>query len=136
MKLTEVQLPDGTAQVYLDIADALVQAYLASSGLVEATLKLIELNLAAHYVFITPSGGQLSQGMLTEIKVGSSEERYSTMTSTKYGIGTSPYGQLAMALDTTGALASLAANPLKAQFEVVGDGSTNEDVYDYWPYSI
>lgn len=113
---------DDVLQLYLDAAYVIVDEELSTVGYSSDRLKLIELNLAAHFATNGPSvtGGTYTSGQLEYIKVGSSEERYATMSNSSWGIATSVYGQIAMALDTSGKLAGqLASKPLKARFSVI-----------------
>lgn len=111
---------DATLQVYLDIANLVIVENLASAGFSTERLKLIELNLAAHFATQVPSSAGGSAGQLESLRVGQSEETYKTYMTGEYGLATSVYGQIAMALDTTGTIAGLlAAKPLKAIFAVV-----------------
>lgn len=114
-------LVDGVLQTYLDIANLIVVENLATAGYSDERLKLIELNLAAHFATQGPAGaGTYSAAQLESIRVGQSEERYRTSVSSAFGLSTSLYGQVAMALDTSGILAGLlASSALKATFEVV-----------------
>lgn len=110
---------DSTLQLYLDAANSIVTDLLSLAGYDADRMKLIELNVAAHFATNGPYNGSYSSGMLESIKVGQSEERYTSVKSSNYGIATSIYGQIAMGLDTQGLLAGLlASNPLKAIFEV------------------
>lgn len=111
---------DATLQLYLDAANSIITDVLASAGYTSDRMKLIELNLAAHFATNGPANGSYSSGMLESIKVGQSEERYTSLTSSQYGVATSIYGQIAMALDTKGLLAGLmASKPLKALITVI-----------------
>jgi len=110
---------DSTLQLYLDAANSIIADVLASAGYDSNRMKLIELNVAAHFATNGPYNGSYSSGMLNSVKVGQSEERYSSLKSSEYGLATSVYGQIAMGLDTQGLLAGiLASKPLKAFLEV------------------
>lgn len=110
---------DSTLQLYLDAASAIISDVLSLAGYTSDRMKLIELNIAAHFATNGPYNGSYSSGMLQSIKVGQSEERYTSLESSNYGIATSIYGQIAMGLDTQGLLANLlASKPIKAIFEV------------------
>jgi hypothetical protein len=96
---------------FIDDANLLVTAHLGDSGLSAALLEMIERYLAAHYVTIS-QGGQL-----TLQKVGQSSEMIAGKFST--GLNSTRYGQQAVALDTTGALAKIAEPSKKALFKVI-----------------
>lgn len=107
---------DGVLQTYLDVAAEVNEA--TASAYDNEKRKLIELNLAAHYISAMPSGGAASIGNLESIKIGQSEERYRNLAEGVYKLGNSVYGQMVNGLDNLGLLASLSANPLRALFKV------------------
>lgn len=97
--------------VFIEMANLLVDEELASSGLSERRLKLIESNLAAHFALLA-AGGQI----VFQAK-GESRESYAG----KYGEGlkSTRYGQAAISLDSTGSLSVLADANRKAILRVV-----------------
>jgi hypothetical protein len=121
------QLPEGAAPL---IAECIfVSATLVSenlSGLSEATMRSIELLLAAHFANLS-----WEKGPLAAVRVGEAQERYHDIY--KGGFGATRFGQQAMLLDTSGTLAGMSAaadKPTrKAEFQVVGtiDMSTGYD---------
>lgn len=120
-----VVVPDSTLQIYCDAAALIVVEDLATAGLSDDRLGLIELNLAAHFALL----GQ-ERGGLTGAIVGTSEETYNNKT-TGTGFGSTMFGQIAVGLDNSGSLSGMASSPLKARFEVVGtQGNPN---YQQWP---
>lgn len=102
---------------FVTTANTVVDELLLSSGLTEATLKLIETFLAAHFYVLTNEGGARASET-----IGDATERYHN-TYTK-GFGSTRFGQQALVLDTTGTLAEESAkadSPItkKAEFRVV-----------------
>jgi hypothetical protein len=119
-------LPNEASQTIISamqVASTLVAENL--TGLSEATLKSIELFLAAHFSTLS-----WEKGPLAAITIGEATERYHDIYSG--GLSATRFGQQAIMLDTTGALSEMSANAAKpmrrAEFEVVGtiDMSTDE----------
>ena len=100
--------------IFLEMGNTLVEEMLATSGLSSRMLKLIELNLAAHFAVLS-----LEKGGLTRQKTGESEEGYRQDFTSKPNLSMTRYGQQAVALDSTGVLSSLNAPVGKAEFRVV-----------------
>lgn len=104
-------------ELQISVADTIVTENLSGQGLTPATLKNIELYLAAHFVLLTVENGPLAKKAL-----GEGVEGYHNV----YGPGlmSTRFGQMAILLDTTGILAGqaqAAAKPkLTALFTVVG----------------
>lgn len=92
------------------------------SGLSEATLRSIELFLAAHFATLA-----WEKGPLAAMRVGEAQERYHDIY--KGGLSATRFGQQALLLDTTGKLAAISAAADKpareAQFTVVGTPDTD-----------
>lgn len=82
----------------------------------------ITIYLAAHFLEATNNASAgLPAGGLKRSKLGEADESYATPDATLTGYQTTRWGQLALALDTCGILASSVANAgLKAQFRTVG----------------
>jgi hypothetical protein len=100
----------------IDHADLMVTENLANAGLSAARQRMITLYLAAHFATLT-----LEKGGLTHKEVGESVEKYASINSTKggQGLGATLWGQQAIAFDTSGTLASMAAPIQKAELRVV-----------------
>ena len=108
-----IDIPTSTdTSVFIGVANRYVDAHLLPEGLTEAELTDIELFLAAHFAALT-----VERGGLTSEKIGDTEESYANVY--KAGIHSTRYGQAAIALDTTGKLASMGSGNLKAEFKVV-----------------
>lgn len=96
LSVMDTSLTDLT--IFIDIANNLVNETFASSSLSDTTLKYIELYLAAHFACIlTPQ--------LKSVKLGEATDQYNVPELGKAFYSTT-YGQQALALDTTGLLAS------------------------------
>jgi len=98
--------------VFIRIANEVVDSYLGSQGLTTPVLKRIETFLAAHFY-------QISQGPMTLLRVGDTQEEYRQPIATTKGLSATNWGQQAIALDPTGILSQLAAGLPKAEFRVV-----------------
>lgn len=118
-----------TGPIYIDTADAIIQAKGISTAYTGRVAYLIELYLAAH--FATLSGGS---GSLIMSKVGNSQDNYADPTAAMLGIANTRWGQDALALDTSGLLTDLATNPIKAQFKVYGRDSCAIPGQYLWPW--
>jgi len=106
---------------YILTASIIVTEDLVASAAVSYSaerLKQIELYLAAHFFTVARNHG----GLVAK-KIGQASEQYAEKIadSSKTGLLSTLYGQQAASLDTTGTIASLAANSgkLKAQFRVI-----------------
>ncbi len=95
-----------TASNYIDV-------HLPDAGHSVATLKSIELYLSAHLVAVTEERGGLKYS-----KLGDASDAWDV---SKFGDGfkSTRFGQTALALDTSGILASMGTSNLKAVFRVV-----------------
>ena len=97
----------------IDTANLMVNELLVpSAGLTDATLKKIELYLAAHFVALTDEGGGL-----TRSKLGDSDESIANVYEA--GFKGTRFGQAALALDPSGLLNAATQTNLKATFRVV-----------------
>ena len=96
----------------IDTANVLVDTYLAASGLSESVLEKIELYLAAHFVALTEEGGGI-----TRKKIGDADESYANIF--EEGFRSTRFGQNALALDSSGTLASVTQTKLSARFRII-----------------
>lgn len=115
---------DTTSGVTLFIAQAnvMVDDVLLSSGLAEPVLALIETYLAAHYATLS-----LEKGALAEQSMGEAKDKYHNIY--KAGLNSTRFGQQAIVMDRTGALAAASAaseksTTKKALFSVVTSTAT------------
>ncbi len=97
---------------FIATAGLIVDESLVGLGLTDARLKLIELWLSAHFVAVAEE-----RGALTRSKKGASDEEYEIVVGT--GLNMTRFGQQAIALDTTGALAESTKILKLAQWRVV-----------------
>lgn len=97
---------------HIATANLLVDTHLSISGLAGPVLKQIELYLAAHFVSLTEE-----RGGLTRSKMGDADESYANVY--KEGFRSTRYGQMALALDSTGTLTRTLQTRVKAEFRVV-----------------
>ena len=98
---------------FIDVANVYVNEHLVSVISNTAILEKIELYLAAHFTALTEErGGLVESGLGIEVN-----ERYSDIYEA--GLKSTRFGQQAMMLDSTGTLANLGANKLRARFRVV-----------------
>lgn len=98
--------------IFIEQASSLVDELLVNQGLSTSRLKFIELNLSAHYATLG-----LEKGGFKMQKVGESMESYQDAGGAN--LGSTCYGQQAVALDPSGALSALAAPKGRAEFRVV-----------------
>ncbi len=96
----------------INTANLYVDTHLLSAGHSSNILQRIELYLAAHIVALTEERGSLKGG-----KFGDASEFLADVFSE--GFRSTRFGQLALALDTSGILAKLGQSTLKAEFRVV-----------------
>ncbi len=100
---------------FITSAHVLVSELLATSGLSNDRLKLIETYLAAHFALQT-----YERGGIIKQKSDDSEDVYAAWTAgAKEGFAVTRFGQQAMTLDTSGKLAAASTGKLKAKFRVV-----------------
>ena len=98
---------------FITTATLLVNEELAASTTLSSSrLQQIELYLAAHFVAVTEE-----RGALTASEKGDASEDYGIQVGS--GLNGTRYGQQAIALDTTGKLASIASSANKARFTLV-----------------
>lgn len=108
-------------------ANTVVDEELSAGGASAATLKNIELLLAAHFVLIQQENGPLAKKM-----VGEANEGYHDVY--KAGFLSTRFGQQAVALDTTNRLSELTSqaensNRRTALFNVIGPSvDTSNDI--------
>ena len=117
---------------FISTAILLTDEVLANKGLSTNRLDVIKLYLAAHFAIIT-----VERGGLIESRVGESSDRYAKPT-TKIetgGIGSTRYGQQAIALDSSGTLAVLGSGAKKARCKLVlgGNGNWDATLGTYYP---
>lgn len=93
-------------------ANLLVDEHLLDSGLSAALLTKIELYMAAHLVALTEEKG----GVVRET-LGDAARSYANVY--EGGLKSTRYGQMAIAIDSTGTLAGLSTNKLRAQITVI-----------------
>lgn len=106
---------------FIETAHLLVNEELASSGMTNDRMAMVEKYLAAHFAIIS-----LEKGGITRQKIGESEDYYQTWQNSSVGLMASRFGQQAAMLDSSGTLASAASGKLKAQFTVVGNNPADE----------
>lgn len=112
-------MTDETIQIYIDLANLIVTEDLAACEMSDERRDSIELNLAAHYATQGLNDAATVYGGLISQKVGSSEERYSSMSDKNFGLVMSRFGQIAITLDPCGILLSISSAKKKATFEVI-----------------
>jgi hypothetical protein len=93
-------------------ATLLVDENLVGQGMTDARLKTIELWLSAHFVAVAEE-----RGALTRSKKGDSDEDYEIKVGE--GLNMTRFGQQALALDSSGILASQVTSMKPAEFRVV-----------------
>lgn len=99
-------LEDPAIQVWIGVANTIVTANV-TCGLGATVLEEIERQLTAHFISLLPSssgGGNMS---VKSEKLGEAQVTYSDVFAGQKGIGTTIYGQAALALDTCGGLKNL-----------------------------
>ena len=98
-------------QLFIDVASRMVDEVFSGSSLSPSRLGDIELYLAAHLGALTEEGGGV-----TLQRTGQSSVQYSQLRGDNLKL--TRFGQMALALDTTGALAS--STKEKATFQAIG----------------
>lgn len=96
----------------VDTANLYVDTHLATAGHTEPVLEKIELYLAAHILALVEERGGLKGGKMSDASEFLADVYSAGFQSTRFG-------QLALALDTTGTLARLGSPALKAEFRVI-----------------
>lgn len=114
-KLVAVPLDaaDEDLQPFLDVAALIRSEDLAGSGLSSGRLDQIELYLAAHFCVLA-----IERGGVTQSRLGNATENYRSPQNTLQGIASTRFGQMALALDTSGTLQKTLSSK-KAQILVV-----------------
>ncbi len=113
LEIIDTDLDEGIIRnSMITIASNYIDVHLASAGHSAATLKHIELYLAAHFVAITEEKGGIVEDEFADAKVKFSDVYADGFNSTRYG-------QMAINLDTSGNLARLSTTKLKATFRVI-----------------
>ena len=97
---------------FIHTANAIVEEHLVPLTLSVTMLTKIELYLSAHFVALTEERGGLLRSSL-----GESAETYADIY--EEGFRSTRFGQQAIALDTTGTLAQLSNQKLRAVFRIV-----------------
>ena len=98
-------LTESVINTFITGADAIINEVFASTTLAAATLKEIERWLTAHLIVST-----IKRMGLKEAAGGAS---ITYMGSFDKDLGSTPYGQMAKVLDTTGVLAALGGKEIK-----------------------
>jgi hypothetical protein len=99
-------------QIYIDQANVLVEEDLSGTGQSDARLRIIELNLAAHFAVVS-----IERGGLTMQRRGESEEGYATDRS-QINFSSTRFGQQAITMDASGKLSTMNAPGGRAEFKV------------------
>lgn len=101
--------------LFIRLAGTVVDENLADQeDLSVQTKSDIQLYLAAHFATLSTQNG----GVVRE-QIGQSAKTYRSIDSKYLGFRTTTFGQMALALDTTGILVALGSGSLKAEFRVV-----------------
>ncbi len=117
-ELINTDLADAVVGSFIGVASRLVDRLLVGKGLDDLTLSDIELYLSAHFVGMRDQ----DEGMTQETKTGEANSRYAGFYSK--GFELTRYGQMAIMLDTTGILSTVAKQQGKARFTVVAPVDT------------
>lgn len=110
---------DGLAEssgvmLFIEQANVVVDEELLGSGLTDARLRLVELNLAAHYATVA-----IERGGLTLRRIGETEERYQATAQDAVKLSSTRFGQQAISLDPTGKLSQMNSPRGTAEFRVL-----------------
>lgn len=115
---TDVQAVTNTSDAmtsFIATANAIYNNVLQSKGLSDDIGKQVVIYLAAHFWCLTYERGGLKMEQMSV-----AQEQYKITGDNSEGLRYTRFGQQAMLLDPSGALAGLATNNgLKAQFEVI-----------------
>lgn len=116
VRVTESQVKEiiptnSDVQIFIDVASRLIDEVFATTELSADRLTDIELYLSAHLVALTEEGG----GVVAQ-RIGSTSVQYAQLRGDNLKL--TRFGQIALALDTTGVLASSAKE--KARFQGFG----------------
>lgn len=99
--------------LFIEQANVLVDEEFAGTTLTEARLRLIELNLAAHYAVLA-----IERGGMSLRRMNDTEERYG-MKADKAKLSSTRFGETAVSMDTTGKLSAMDSPKGVAEFRVV-----------------
>ena len=112
-ELVETSIPaDTITGNFIATANAIVNEQLVGKGISDDMLERIEMYLAAHLVTLSEE-----RGGITRDRMGDSDTSYAQIYGS--GLNSTRFGQIAVLMDTTGTLASIANVKPKAQFRVV-----------------
>lgn len=123
----------GLRNIYTsNLDDTLLAGHLASATLVvnedlrpnssmsEDRYDLITYYLAAHFASVSELNASPDSGRLKATKMGDSTDTFVTPAAADFALSASPWGQMAISLDTSGRLSAMSANRgLPAQFRTV-----------------
>lgn len=96
----ETDRDDVALKPFLDATGAFTSARLSGKGLDAATMKQVQLYLAAHFLFVTDAGPHEA------LRVEDVSERF-TKHDREPGLLDSRWGRMAVLLDTSGTLAAM-----------------------------
>lgn len=113
---------DGDLQIFCDMAQLVRTEDLTSSGLSDARLDLIELQLAAHFATLS-----IEFGGIQAWDNGAANEKYKQIEASAMGYASTRYGQQAIALDTSGTLVTISTTKPRALFRTVGSNRADYD---------
>lgn len=106
----ETEKSDGQLATFVTAGNLIVDENLVTVGLSASRRDLIATYLAAHFLAISEQGGAIRK------RIGEADETYPK----EKGLDSTPFGQQALLLDTSGTLAALLAGSMRrARFEVV-----------------
>lgn len=114
LSLMQISADTADATSAIDTSEVIVSEDLSNLGHSTARLLQIQLYLAAHFFEIA-----WNQGGLVSKQVGDSKEEYNRQSAFKRGFDSTRYGEQALALETTGILASIGSSAQRAEFRVV-----------------
>jgi hypothetical protein len=108
-------IPDTSdVSLFVEQANVVVDEELVGSGLTDARLRLVELNLAAHYATVA-----VERGGLNLRRIGETEERYQATQADAVKLSSTRFGQQAISLDPTGKLSQMNSPRGTAEFRVL-----------------
>lgn len=99
--------------LFLEQANVLVDEEMTGKGLSDARLRIIKLNLAAHFATVA-----IERGGFTYQRAGNSEEGYAT-DRRQVKFSSTRFGQQAVAMDSSGTLSRLDSPGGQAEFRVM-----------------
>lgn len=105
MGLTDQNYPDGIVESYITAANRIVEDNLGNKNLSSETLKEIERWVSAHLIAVTQERQSKKEG------AGGAYIEYTGNYTT--GLNMTSYGQMAIAMDTTGTLSTLSKQKVK-----------------------